>query len=259
MGAIFWFLSGLFQTWKHEKNETSVKSVIWGDPEAEEGIIKIILKFIFYVFAAPVMLIVNLKKFFEYNSDLKFNIDKYGKINSALDNTYKQSFEYWEKEAEQGDPSAMAIIAIRYRTGKGVAQDIGKAIELLTKASEQGSASAQCELGTWYLDGEGVEKNYEKAIELLSKAANQGHDWAQNNLGFCYANGEGGVAKDYAKAVEWWTKAAEQGNPAAQCGLGICYQEGRGVVHNHAKAVELWTMAAAQGNEEAQRYLQQYS
>jgi TPR repeat protein len=80
------------------------------------------------------------------------------------------------KAADQGDADALYNLACMYRHGRGVVQDVGKAVELWTKAADQGDAEAQC------------------------------------NLGYMYQHGLGGVAQDDGKAVELWTKAADQGD-----------------------------------------------
>ncbi|MBQ6028062.1 MAG: sel1 repeat family protein [Treponema sp.] len=252
---VFWFLSGFIQTRGHEKHEGSLKSIMWeGHDEDDISLGKVI----FYIFAAPVMLIVNLIKLFSFKKDLNLDISKYERVKAALEESYTKTFEFWKAEADKGDIDAQVFLANRYRKGEGVAQDTGKAIELLTKAAEQGNDCGQFNLGACYFYGEGVEKNCEKAVELFKKAAKQGLDVAQFNLGFAYYEGQG-IEKDYAKAVEWWRKAAEQGFADAQRNLGLCYQEGKGVVQDHEKAVELWQMAAEHGDKKAQECLRQYT
>lgn len=258
-GAVCWFLSGLFQTWGHEKKELGVKSFIWENSGKEEGqIIRGIFKVIFYIFAAPVMLIRNVKELIEAKGYHEEDIKKYDNVKTELDNENKQLFEYWKAEAETGDAIAQEELALCYHEGRGVAQDYNKSIELLTKSAEQGYSMGQFALADCYMFGDGVSKDTDKALELYRKAAEQGFSVAQFNLGFIYHEGEF-VTKDYATAVKWWTLAAEQGFSDAQRCLGLCYQEGKGVPANHEKAMELWRMAASQGDEKAKECLQRYS
>lgn len=246
---LFWFLSGLIQTWGHEKDESSIKSLIWGDQNNAEEFswIRFIFKFIFYALAAPVMLIKNFIKIFSLKSDRDFAISKYEKISAALNDNNKECFEYWQKEAEKGSVYASICVGTFYLDGEGVEQDKGKAIELFTKAAEQGDSWGQSILGYCYFYGNGTEVNEEKGVEFWKKAAEQGDDTAQCELGLCFWEGKGGVSKDYAKAAELWKNAAEQENPVAQCNLGFCYSEGKGVVQDDAKAAELWKKAKESG------------
>lgn len=261
-GAVCWFLSGLFQTWGHEKKELGVKSFIWENSGKEEGqIIRGIFKVIFYIFAAPVMLIRNIKDLKEAKGYHIDDIKKYESIKKEFDNTLKNSFEYWQAKAETGDAEAQFWLAIFYHTGNtgGAAQcDYKKSIELLTKAANQEYEAAQFALSNYYMEGDGVEKDCEKGFQYLEKAAKNGHSKAQYTLGQFYYKGYI-TTKDYAQAVKWFTISAEQGFWEAQRDLGLCYQEGKGVPANHEKAMELWRMAAEQGDEKAQECLQRYS
>lgn len=263
-GAIFWFLSGFIQTKGHEKDTGSVKNIIWGDrkPDEDESTFRFIAKVIFYVLAAPIMLIRNIIDYFGTRGMKKSDIQEYEKITSALNESNKTNFEWWKKVAEDesysGRNDALAILAGFYYDGEGVEQDKSKAIELLKKSAELGSAEGQFGLGDCYFHGDGIEQDYGKAIDLMKKAAEQNHSVAQFNLGFCYYEGSAGLTRDFATAAKWWEKAAAQGFADAQRDLGLCYEEGKGVVQNHEKAVELWTKAAEQGDEKAMQCLQQY-
>ena len=264
-GAIFWFLSGFIQTRGQEKDAYSVKNMIWGDkePDEDESTFRFIAKVIFYVLAAPIMLIRNIIDYFGTRGMKKSDIQEYEKISSALNDSNKQNFEWWKKVAEDesysGRNDALAILAGFYYDGEGVEQDKDKAIELLKESAELSSAVGQFGLGDCYFHGDGINQDYGKAIDLWQKAAEQNHVEAQFNLGLCYYEGSGGVTKDFATAAKWWEKAAVQGFADAQRDLGLCYEEGKGVVQNHEKAVELWTKAAEQGDEKAMQCLQQYS
>lgn len=241
---VFWFLCGFIQTRGQEKDEYSVKSIIWED-HGEDDIT--LGKVIFYVFAAPVMLIKNFIMIFLLKSDRDFAISKYEKISAALTANNKECFEYWQKEAEKGSVYASICVGTFYLDGEGVEQDKGKAIELFTKAAEQGDSWGHSVLGSCYFYGNGTEVNEEKGVEFWKKAAEQGDNTAQCELGLCFWEGKGGVSKDYAKAAELWKNAAEQEDPVAQCNLGFCYSEGKGVVQDDAKAAELWKKAEERG------------
>ena len=257
-GIISWFIAGFIQTRGHEKDQYSVKSIIWGDSDSQEdGFLKTVIKLVFYLIAAPVMLLKNFKKLSEAKKDLAFDVKRFEEIEHALSKSYEEQFEYWKKEAETGSPVAQVFLGDCYFNGKGVAQDKAKGVELYTKSADQGNEFGEYVLAECYSSGDGVEKNLEKAVELWTKSANKNALVSQFALGLCYYNGEG-VTKDYAKAVEWWTKAAAQNHSFSQYRLGVCYEEGTGVEHDHAKAVELITMAAEQGHKDALEYLKKF-
>lgn len=67
------------------------------------------------------------------------------------------------EEAEQGNPYAQLLLALRYDNGQGVPQDYKKAIYYATLAANQGYAEAQFNLGVMYANGQGVPQNYTQA------------------------------------------------------------------------------------------------
>lgn len=86
-GAIFWFFSGLVQTWGHEKDKGSIKSILWEGSGQEEGqLFRGIFKVIFYIFAGPVMLIQNFIKYPKLKVSHQLDVQKYEEIKAALDN-----------------------------------------------------------------------------------------------------------------------------------------------------------------------------
>eukprot|EP00613_Pedinella_sp_CCMP2098_P072156 CAMPEP_0171931710 /NCGR_PEP_ID=MMETSP0993-20121228/29683_1 /TAXON_ID=483369 /ORGANISM="non described non described, Strain CCMP2098" /LENGTH=59 /DNA_ID=CAMNT_0012571801 /DNA_START=69 /DNA_END=244 /DNA_ORIENTATION=- len=58
-----------------------------------------------------------------------------------------------------------------YFHGKGVVQDLQKAILWFHKAADQGDANAQYILGILYKKGEGVTQDLEKAMHWFRKAS----------------------------------------------------------------------------------------
>ena len=70
-----------------------------------------------------------------------------------------------------------------------MAQDTGKAEELLLSCADQGDAESQYALGYCYFDGDYLKQDYEKASRYLQLAADQGIDEACYYLGLCYKNG----------------------------------------------------------------------
>lgn len=83
VGIGFWFLSGLVQTWRQEKDASTVKSIIWGDPNEEKGCLTFIFQFIFYILAAPICLIRNFKDY---------------KLSKKLYDSFMQDYEEIQKK-----------------------------------------------------------------------------------------------------------------------------------------------------------------
>ncbi len=199
---------------------------------------------------------------------------------------YEQSYENagicYNKASEMGDSWAQYLLANMYMIGKGVSQDINKAINLYTDSAKQGHKNAQFNLGLicesnkfyqealyWYIkaaeqehkdamfnlanmyqEGKGIPKDMKKAIGLYTQAANLGNVKAPFNLGLiCESN------KAYEKALYWYIKAVELENTDAMFNLANMYQEGKGIPKDMKKAIGLYTQAANLGNVKAQSNL----
>jgi TPR repeat protein len=194
------------------------------------------------------------------------------------------------KKAERGDALAQCALGRRYKSGRGVAQDLEKAGEWYGKAAarvaplaqkylaelsglrklmieaEQGDAGAQFRLGEMYDHGE-IEDNddrnkaaswYRRAAAACRTAAERGEAVAQYYIGSMYRHGRG-MDKDHEKALEWLGKSAEQGQPDALRELGEMYGQGHGARRNdeeaakwYGKAVAAYRMAAERGDARAQ-------
>lgn len=178
----------------------------------------------------------------------------YGGMFNVENGDYLKAVEWYSKSAEQGCALGQFNLAIQYKNGDGVVEDISKTFEWYSKAAKQGYAPAQDCLGDMYREGEGVAQSYAEAFKWYSKAAEQGNASAQDYLGEMYRKGEG-VTQSYAEAFKWYSRAAEQGYRFSQSALGLMYKYGDGVKQNKTKAVEWFRKAANQGEEVAQENL----
>lgn len=79
------------------------------------------------------------------------------------------------ESANAGNPNAQYTMALYYKNGTELEQDMQKSIEWGTKSAEQGYAHAQFYMGKCYLNGEGVDVDKEKGLDLLKKSAEQGY------------------------------------------------------------------------------------
>lgn len=81
-GVICLVLCGLIQTWGHEKDKGSIKSIIFEGQEEGEFSLS---KFFYYIIAGPIKLIINLKKYPELKREYRKDIQKFEEIQSFFD------------------------------------------------------------------------------------------------------------------------------------------------------------------------------
>lgn len=135
------------------------------------------------------------------------------KLGGSLDQAgegkdYEESVMWAEKAVAQGCPDGYWTLALAYHHGRGVDEDMDKAIEIYQKGADVGNAPCQHNLGCEYMSGMNLKKDYHKGFELIKAAAEQGYGLAMRDLGRCYqfANGTTGNMKT---AIEWYEKALE--------------------------------------------------
>jgi uncharacterized protein len=147
-------------------------------------------------------------------------------------------------------PGAHRRFWLQYGRALEYAGRAGEAIPAYEKAAAAGSTMAMLGLSDVYGGGKGVRQDIPKAMNWLEKAAAAGNAAAMNNLGAIYGTG-GGVAKDYAKSKEWYEKAAAANFPAAQYQLGMMAMEGQGGPKDPVAAKAWFEKAAAQDDADS--------
>ncbi len=168
---------------------------------------------------------------------------------------FAHAFSEWIESAKAGDAHAQHGLGMLYELGQGVPYaDPKAASEWYQKAADQNYAPALNNLARLYADGRGVKQDVPKAIELWSKAAEAGNVTARFNLGLQYAAGIG-VKKDMKKAAEYLLQAAESGLPEAQFAVAGFYRDGTGVPKDMAAARQWYDRAASAGFEPARKEL----
>ncbi|NQW01174.1 MAG: sel1 repeat family protein [Rhodospirillales bacterium] len=129
-------------------------------------------------------------------------------------------------------------------------RDYARALSLWLPLAEQGHTSAQVYVGVMHNDGKGVPQDIQKALRWTTLAAEQGHPDAQNTLGEAFYGGKG-VPKDIDAAVKWATIAANQRQSDSQILLGILHYKGEGLPKNDVLAAMWWQIASSQANTRA--------
>lgn len=140
----------------------------------------------------------------------------------------------------------VAVVAQSFNDGQAAyaSGDFARAAQIWSVLAEQQDARAQTLLAMLYRDGKGVTQNLQTAAAWYAKAAALGDPIAQGQLGSFYAEGRG-VAMDAAQAAYWYRRSAEQGNASATANLGGMYETGKGVPRNETFALALYALAYA--------------
>lgn len=77
--------------------------------------------------------------------------------------------------AEDGDPFAQFAVAVMYDDGRGLPQDLSRALSWYTRAAKAGLVDAQYLVGRFHGNGRGVKQNPSAAFYWLNLAASGGH------------------------------------------------------------------------------------
>ncbi len=161
-----------------------------------------------------------------------------------------------QKDAKQGNLTALWNLGKFYEEGLGVKQDSAAAMKWYRKAADKGDADAQNQIGYFYNNAVGTARDLVKARHWFELAAQQGEPAAMLNLAMLNRTGSGyGDKGNQALARVWFDKAAQLGNADGQYQLGLCYLNGSGINKDEALAVSWLRKAAEQQQAEAQNLL----
>ena len=147
-------------------------------------------------------------------------------------------------------------LALCYRYGHGVGQDMVEAVRLWRLGAKAGDTNAMCSLGLCLQRGDGADMNPEEGYSWLRRAGEAGHPLAQTNTGQALLNGFG-VGRDPVLGALWFLAAANQGEPQAMYNLGCCFVRGDGVPKSFPMCFAWLRKAAAKGHTAAINRLQE--
>ena len=146
---------------------------------------------------------------------------------------------FWEARTGD-DAAAFEGLAVCYRDGIGVPQDVEaerdwleRAFEAAFRRAELGSAVDASFVAFAFRDGRGVESNPEQAFAWSRRAAEAGLGVALYDVGFAFETGLG-VERDERRAFEFYRRAADVENPDALCSLGLARLYGRSFAQSDA-------------------------
>lgn len=165
-------------------------------------------------------------------------------------NIDEEKLNEWRSKAEAGNAYAQYNLAICYRFGCGVKQNLTEALKWYRKSARQGFSPAIHNLAICYEKGLGTPQDIPEAMRWYRFAANQGDTDSQLLLSVHY-NTKGAPWYNKAKCLKWCRLAAEHGNIDAQLYLALLL-----LSQDIKEAVKWCNKAAESGNEEAKRLLQ---
>lgn len=115
----------------------------------------------------------------------------------------------YHQACEQEHGASCGALALKYRDGEGVAQDVVQSTSYLKQACAQLHGSSCAVLGEMYETGSGAGKDVEKAVMMYKVACNQQDPAGCYRLGLAYENGYG-TEQDYYLALRSYAVACEQ-------------------------------------------------
>lgn len=171
-------------------------------------------------------------------------------LNGYINNVpqYEIAHKYFVLAADKGHVNAMFYAGVDFLLGRGVSQNMGRALYYIENAAQENDEWALNLLGSMYCYGKYQQKkDPRKAFVCFWKNAHQGNADAQYNLGKCYMDGFG-TEKDMKKAFYWLKTSAKNGSSNGCYGLAICYKYGYGVSVNPQEFFKNMMISANLGN-----------
>jgi hypothetical protein len=114
---------------------------------------------------------------------------------------------YLDIAAKAGDLEAQTMLGSMYESGRGVATDRKRSLQLFESAADAGHVNALTWLGRKYMTGSGVERDEAKALEFWNKAAELGDADAMREIARVHEKGLAGNKADEQLALQWYRRA----------------------------------------------------
>ncbi len=164
------------------------------------------------------------------------------------------AFETALKQAQSGDPLAIANVGKSYRDGLGVAQNLAEAFHWFTLGWSQHNIDAGNGLAFMHFNGQFVEQSYEKARDIYIQTAELGSLGALGNLGWMHQKGHG-VPVDANLAQSYMHKAATRGHCPSQLRLGLLMRTNAELRPLCDKSAFDWIKIAAEAQNAAAAFM----
>lgn len=143
------------------------------------------------------------------------------------------------------------ILGQLFFAGRGVEQNLAKAIEWTEKAGENGHVPAQMGLAFFYSQGPKNERNGQKAFYWMTKAAQAYHPDALFRVGTAYVRDEKAPNNVRSKGADMVITSARMGFVQAQYGAAELFATGDGVPRDLEKALMWFHIAEKNGLKES--------
>lgn len=164
------------------------------------------------------------------------------------------AFALASQQSESGDATAHEWLGWFYDRGRGVDQNIEKAVYHYRIAIAGGRNYARWRVGVMIDEGT-TQGSLEEAYSLFGQAADDGFSNAMVSLAVMQATGRG-TPVDYDGAFANYMRAARAGNDHGIQGIGVMYALGQSVAVNNEEAAAWFLISAMAGNETGQANLQ---
>lgn len=128
------------------------------------------------------------------------------------------------------------------------------ALRTIYDASSAGNTEATYRLALIFRDGIGIPQNLSDAAYLFRNAAGKGHVESQYQFAICFRDGIGVQPDEHVASVYFW-RAAKGGHPMASYIIAQRYRDGVGIEKNLKEAQKFMTKAVEAGVEGAQEEL----
>jgi uncharacterized protein len=158
--------------------------------------------------------------------------------------------QFYLQAAQLGDASAQYQLAMLYRRGFGVQQDMDRAEHWFEHARESGHVDATYQLAMILDEGLNDAEDNARAAELYATASELGHGQASYHLAVMHDEGES-MPEDDRKAMLLYTLAAERGVGAAAYNLAVMHSNGDAINAKPEQAYYWFSIAAALAAEDA--------
>lgn len=170
----------------------------------------------------------------------------------AMSPEARQSFEAFERRAEEGDAEAQYRLSALLETGfDSIPADTVRSLSLLRRSADAGYAPALNYMGFLFQKGGILPADPDSARYYIRKAADRGDNLAAHNFAYLLLNEDDDASND-SLAVEYLRKAAQAGMPQSQTLLADLYAGGKVLAADRNAAIRLYEDAIARGFHDAE-------
>ena len=149
-----------------------------------------------------------------------------GVILENLDKKPADAYKWFQKAADQGNPTGMERLAALQASGPaGEKKDPKESFAWYEKAAKAGNVNAMLAVATAYEKGVGTEANPKEAKDWLFKSAFSGSGAAMRGVAQHYRQGTYGL-KDMLAAIAWFKRAIDSGDGEAALTFASMLQTG---------------------------------